>query len=46
MCVCVADLLFLVSLTSSVCVVSEVVKKVERMKSSHKTPPSDFFHEV
>ncbi|XP_016893594.1 calcium-transporting ATPase type 2C member 1 isoform X2 [Cynoglossus semilaevis] len=40
------DLLFLVSLTSSVCVVSEVVKKVERMKSSHKTPPSDFFHEV
>ncbi|XP_013884859.1 calcium-transporting ATPase type 2C member 1 isoform X1 [Austrofundulus limnaeus] len=35
------DLLFLVSLTSSVCIVAEVIKKVERLKGSEKRPPSD-----
>uniref|UniRef100_A0A3P8PXI7 Calcium-transporting ATPase n=1 Tax=Astatotilapia calliptera TaxID=8154 RepID=A0A3P8PXI7_ASTCA len=42
----VLDLVFLVSLTSSVCAVSEVIKKVERWRGVEKSPPSDFFHEV
>nr|XP_043890988.1 calcium-transporting ATPase type 2C member 1 isoform X1 [Solea senegalensis] len=42
----VFDLLFLVSLTSSVCVVSEVIKKVERLRSAPRTPHTDVFHEV
>uniref|UniRef100_A0A665U5S4 Calcium-transporting ATPase n=1 Tax=Echeneis naucrates TaxID=173247 RepID=A0A665U5S4_ECHNA len=40
------DLLFLVSLTSSVCVVSEVIKKVERWRGAERAPPTDCFHEV
>uniref|UniRef100_A0A7N6BQA0 Calcium-transporting ATPase n=1 Tax=Anabas testudineus TaxID=64144 RepID=A0A7N6BQA0_ANATE len=40
------DLLFLVGLTSSVCVVSEIIKKVERWRGAEKTPPTDCFHEV
>lgn len=47
LCRCVhADLLFLVGLTSSVCVVSEIIKKVERWRGAEKTPPTDCFHEV
>ncbi|CAI5661527.1 unnamed protein product [Oreochromis niloticus] len=42
----VFDLVFLVSLTSSVCAVSEVIKKVERWRGVEKSPPSDFFHEM
>nr|XP_020473106.1 calcium-transporting ATPase type 2C member 1 isoform X1 [Monopterus albus] len=41
----ILDLLFLVSLTSSVCVVLEIIKKVERWRGAEKTPPTDF-HEV
>ncbi|KAM3872898.1 calcium-transporting ATPase type 2C member 1 [Diretmus argenteus] len=42
------DLLFLVALTSSVCVVSEVIKKVERWRGAERTPSlaADSFHEV
>ncbi|KAK5921635.1 hypothetical protein CgunFtcFv8_018984 [Champsocephalus gunnari] len=41
------DLLFLVSLTSSVCIVSEAVKVLERWRGSQRSPPpSDCFHEV
>lgn len=40
------DLLFLVGLTSSVCVVSELIKKVERWRGAEKIPPTDRFHEV
>uniref|UniRef100_A0A8D0CWU8 Calcium-transporting ATPase n=1 Tax=Sander lucioperca TaxID=283035 RepID=A0A8D0CWU8_SANLU len=41
------DLLFLVSLTSSVCVVSEAIKMVERWRGAErKSTPSDCFHEV
>ncbi|XP_075901927.1 calcium-transporting ATPase type 2C member 1 isoform X3 [Nelusetta ayraudi] len=40
------DLLFLVTLTSSVCVVSEAVKMVERWRVVEKSPPTDFFHQV
>lgn len=40
------DLLFLVTLTSSVCVVSEAIKMAERWREAEKTPPTDFFHEV
>lgn len=40
------DLLFLVTLTSSVCVVSEVIKMVERWRGAEKTPPTHFFHQV
>lgn len=41
------DLLFLVTLTSSVCVVSEVIKMVERWrKPERRAPPTDCFHEV
>lgn len=40
------DLLFLVTLTSSVCMVSEAIKMVERWRGAEKTPPTDFFHEV
>uniref|UniRef100_A0A4W6DNU5 Calcium-transporting ATPase n=1 Tax=Lates calcarifer TaxID=8187 RepID=A0A4W6DNU5_LATCA len=42
----ILDLLFLVSLTSSVCVVSELIKMVERWRGAEKTPPTDAFHEV
>uniref|UniRef100_A0A3P8TWH4 Calcium-transporting ATPase n=1 Tax=Amphiprion percula TaxID=161767 RepID=A0A3P8TWH4_AMPPE len=40
------DLLFLVSLTSSVCVVSEAIKKVERWRGVERSPPNDCFNEV
>ncbi|XP_054638512.1 calcium-transporting ATPase type 2C member 1 isoform X2 [Dunckerocampus dactyliophorus] len=40
------DLLFLVALTSSVCVVSEAIKKVERWRRGERRPPADCFHEV
>ncbi|KAM8869615.1 calcium-transporting ATPase type 2C member 1 isoform 2-T2 [Spinachia spinachia] len=40
------DLLFLVTLTSSVCLVSEGIKTVERWRGAQRTPPSDCFHEV
>ncbi|KAM3613718.1 uncharacterized protein V6R79_004145 [Siganus canaliculatus] len=42
----VFDLLFLVTLTSSVCVVSEAIKMMERWRGVEKAPPSDYFHEV
>ncbi|KAF3838987.1 hypothetical protein F7725_017704, partial [Dissostichus mawsoni] len=42
----IMDLLFLVSLTSSVCIVSEAVKVLERWRGSQRSPPpSDCFHE-
>ncbi|XP_068425759.1 calcium-transporting ATPase type 2C member 1 isoform X2 [Clinocottus analis] len=40
------DLLFLVTLTSSVCVVSEAIKMIERWRGAERSPPSDCFHEV
>ncbi|XP_068567695.1 calcium-transporting ATPase type 2C member 1 isoform X2 [Cebidichthys violaceus] len=40
------DLLFLVTLTSSVCLVSEAIKILERWRGAEKNPPSDCFHEV
>lgn len=41
------DLLFLAVLTSSVCIVSELIKMVERLRDgANKNPPTDFFHEV
>ncbi|KAM6910512.1 calcium-transporting ATPase type 2C member 1 [Xenentodon cancila] len=40
------DLLFLISLTSSVCVVSEVIKKVERWRGAEQSPPVDCFLDV
>ncbi|XP_065813648.1 LOW QUALITY PROTEIN: calcium-transporting ATPase type 2C member 1 [Labrus bergylta] len=40
------DLLFLVSLTSSVCVVSELIKMLERWRGVEKSVPADCFHEV
>ncbi|XP_077950323.1 calcium-transporting ATPase type 2C member 1 [Gasterosteus aculeatus] len=40
------DLLFLVTLTSSVCLVSEAIKTVERWRAAERTLPSDCFHEV
>ncbi|KAM8827052.1 calcium-transporting ATPase type 2C member 1 isoform 1-T1 [Synchiropus picturatus] len=40
------DLMFLVGLTSSVCVVSEVMKRVERGRGGERDPPTDCFHEV
>ncbi|XP_052002833.1 calcium-transporting ATPase type 2C member 1-like isoform X2 [Xyrauchen texanus] len=42
----ILDLLFLVGLTSSVCVVSEVIKKLERLKCGRKTTDNDDFHDV
>uniref|UniRef100_A0A3Q3XKB2 Calcium-transporting ATPase n=1 Tax=Mola mola TaxID=94237 RepID=A0A3Q3XKB2_MOLML len=43
----ILDLLFLVTLTSSVCVVSEAIKMVERLRGgAERNPPSDSFHEV
>uniref|UniRef100_A0A8D3DAF7 Calcium-transporting ATPase n=1 Tax=Scophthalmus maximus TaxID=52904 RepID=A0A8D3DAF7_SCOMX len=42
----VFDLLFLVSLTSSVCLVSEAIKMVERWRGAARSPPADCFHEV
>ncbi|XP_061552776.1 calcium-transporting ATPase type 2C member 1 isoform X1 [Phycodurus eques] len=41
-----SDLLFLVALTSSVCVVSEAVKKAERWRGAPQRAPSDCFHQV
>ncbi|KAK9514486.1 hypothetical protein VZT92_027950 [Zoarces viviparus] len=40
------DLLFLVTLTSSVCLVSEAIKILERWRGAEKSRPSDCFHEV
>ncbi|XP_030637269.1 calcium-transporting ATPase type 2C member 1 [Chanos chanos] len=40
------DLLFLIGLTSSVCVVSELIKKLERLRRTEKPDNSDSFHEV
>ncbi|XP_037310497.2 calcium-transporting ATPase type 2C member 1 [Pungitius pungitius] len=40
------DLLFLVTLTSSVCLVSEAIKTVERWRGAQRPLPSDCFHEV
>uniref|UniRef100_A0A4W4FFB8 Calcium-transporting ATPase n=1 Tax=Electrophorus electricus TaxID=8005 RepID=A0A4W4FFB8_ELEEL len=42
----ILDLLFLVGLTSSVCVVSEIIKKLERWRGGERTEASDSFHEV
>ncbi|XP_024114141.1 calcium-transporting ATPase type 2C member 1 isoform X1 [Oryzias melastigma] len=42
----VFDLLFLVALTSSVCVVSELIKKVERVRGAPRSPPTDLFLDV
>ncbi|XP_051577895.1 calcium-transporting ATPase type 2C member 1 isoform X1 [Myxocyprinus asiaticus] len=42
----ILDLLFLVGLTSSVCVVSEVIKKLERLKGGEKTTDNEDFHDV
>uniref|UniRef100_A0A3B3SVA2 Calcium-transporting ATPase n=1 Tax=Paramormyrops kingsleyae TaxID=1676925 RepID=A0A3B3SVA2_9TELE len=44
----ILDLLLLFGLTSSVCVISEVIKKIEKIWSrrSEKTDTSDLFHEV
>uniref|UniRef100_A0A673L1W9 Calcium-transporting ATPase n=1 Tax=Sinocyclocheilus rhinocerous TaxID=307959 RepID=A0A673L1W9_9TELE len=39
-------LLFLVGLTSSVCVVSEVIKKLERLRGGEKMADTDDFHDV
>ncbi len=41
-----ADLLFLVGLTSSVCVVSELIKKLERLRGGEKMADTDDFHDV
>uniref|UniRef100_A0A8B9K3J6 P-type Ca(2+) transporter n=1 Tax=Astyanax mexicanus TaxID=7994 RepID=A0A8B9K3J6_ASTMX len=40
------DMLFLVGLTSSVCFVSEVIKKLERWRGGERPDAADFFHEV
>ncbi|KAK9961297.1 hypothetical protein ABG768_009092 [Culter alburnus] len=40
------DLLFLLGLTSSVCVVSEVIKKLERLRGREKMADTDDFHDV
>uniref|UniRef100_A0A671M1H2 Calcium-transporting ATPase n=1 Tax=Sinocyclocheilus anshuiensis TaxID=1608454 RepID=A0A671M1H2_9TELE len=42
----ILDLLFLVGLTSSVCVVSEVIKKLERLRGGEKMADTDDFHDV
>ncbi|KAG5271242.1 hypothetical protein AALO_G00177490 [Alosa alosa] len=47
----ILDLLFLVGLTSSVCVVSEMIKKLERLRGERRkgrdgTDNTDSFHEV
>ncbi|KAJ8371480.1 hypothetical protein AAFF_G00307980 [Aldrovandia affinis] len=44
----VLDLLFLLGLTSSVCVVSELMKKIERWRGrgAARTQTDDSFHEV
>uniref|UniRef100_A0A673KTM2 Calcium-transporting ATPase n=1 Tax=Sinocyclocheilus rhinocerous TaxID=307959 RepID=A0A673KTM2_9TELE len=39
-------LLFLVGLTSSVCVVSEVIKKLERLRGGEKMADTDDFHDI
>uniref|UniRef100_A0AAY4ACL0 Calcium-transporting ATPase n=1 Tax=Denticeps clupeoides TaxID=299321 RepID=A0AAY4ACL0_9TELE len=41
----ILDLLFLVGLTSTVCIISEAIKKLERLRSV-RTDRSDSFHEV
>ncbi|XP_019719199.1 calcium-transporting ATPase type 2C member 1 isoform X1 [Hippocampus comes] len=40
------DLLFLVALTSSVCIVSEAIKRAERWRSFPRRVPGDCFHQV
>ncbi|KAG1936627.1 calcium-transporting ATPase type 2C member 1 isoform X1 [Pimephales promelas] len=42
----ILDLLFLLGLTSSVCVVSEVIKKLERLRGGEKTTDTEDFHDV
>ncbi|XP_037130798.1 calcium-transporting ATPase type 2C member 1 [Syngnathus acus] len=42
----VFDLLFLVALTSSVCIVSEAIKRAERWRSAARRAPGDRFHQV
>ncbi|XP_051720623.1 calcium-transporting ATPase type 2C member 1 isoform X1 [Ctenopharyngodon idella] len=42
----ILDLLFLLGLTSSVCVVSEVIKKLERLRGGEKMADTDDFHDV
>uniref|UniRef100_A0A8C1GTB6 Calcium-transporting ATPase n=1 Tax=Cyprinus carpio TaxID=7962 RepID=A0A8C1GTB6_CYPCA len=42
----ILDLLFLVGLTSSVCVVSEVIKKLERLRGGENMADTDDFHDV
>uniref|UniRef100_A0A9J8C9W1 Calcium-transporting ATPase n=2 Tax=Cyprinus carpio TaxID=7962 RepID=A0A9J8C9W1_CYPCA len=42
----ILDLLFLVGLTSSVCMVSEVIKKLERLRGGEKMADTDDFHDV
>ncbi|TRY56928.1 hypothetical protein DNTS_020345 [Danionella cerebrum] len=42
----ILDLLLLIALTSSVCVVSEVMKKIERLRSGDKVTDIEDFHDV
>ncbi|KAK7146965.1 hypothetical protein R3I94_009722 [Phoxinus phoxinus] len=42
----ILDLLFLLGLTSSVCVVSEVIKKLERLRGGEKMADPEDFHDV
>ncbi|XP_067304255.1 calcium-transporting ATPase type 2C member 1 [Pseudorasbora parva] len=42
----ILDLLFLLGLTSSVCVVSEVIKKLERLRGGEKMTDTEDFHDV
>ncbi|XP_056122152.1 calcium-transporting ATPase type 2C member 1 [Rhinichthys klamathensis goyatoka] len=42
----ILDLLFLLGLTSSVCVVSEVIKKLERLRGGEKMADTEDFHDV
>ncbi|XP_059364292.1 calcium-transporting ATPase type 2C member 1 isoform X2 [Carassius carassius] len=42
----ILDLLFLVGLTSSVCIVSEVIKKLERLRGGEKMADTDDFYDV
>ncbi|XP_077071078.1 calcium-transporting ATPase type 2C member 1 isoform X2 [Siphateles boraxobius] len=42
----ILDLLFLLGLTSSVCVVSEVIKKLERLRGGEKMVDNEDFHDV
>ncbi|XP_049585706.1 calcium-transporting ATPase type 2C member 1 isoform X3 [Syngnathus scovelli] len=42
----VFDLLFLAALASSVCIVSEAIKRAERWRSAARRAPGDRFHQV